>query len=445
MFGVLLLVLAIWIIAYATIELAARTDGRVALDDLSTLLMLVFVLYLTLSPLFWLFQGGIYVSEYAGRLYEFQPIAAEQQSLLALALACSVSTLAGYALLRRRIRPFDRSAVPAITNLMAYICVAIIVANSLLLIGLQVLGVIREAESYIDTYAATQEAGLGLRQLLKIVGGVSFFAKIVLLLWIFQGWRARRWLLLLYVAVTLVSFDAQGGRAGLVMMFIAMFILAHRYVRPFTRVQFALIGLSVILGFLALGVYRSFANIGFAGLNVFDFGAGEFDAVWANAIEIQRLKTELGLEPPSGSYLTELLGFVPGGLLWFDKVPLADWYVQNFYPDYAAAGGGWAFGLLPQIVVGLGFVEAIMRGLILGMLAAWMTAISRRPAYWWQYPAQLFFLVWLFEVARNSAFALVTPAVQIVAIGAVIIGGLHTLLSLNRQGGATALATHGAR
>ena len=75
------------------------------------------------------------------------------------------------------------------------------------------------------------------------------------------------------------------------------------------------------------------------------------------------------------------------------------------------------FGVLAQLVIGAGAVEAVVRGLALGIALWWLTDRLRRGRSWWCYPTLLYLSVWMFSSVRDSSFALVTPLVQVVLVG----------------------------
>lgn len=63
---------------------------------------------------------------------------------------------------------------------------------------------------------------------------------------------------------------------------------------------------------------------------------------------------------------SEFYSAISSYFLPFEKLSYSICYLDVYYPDYIAAGGGNMFGLLAQISIGFGIIEAIFRGFIFG-------------------------------------------------------------------------------
>ena len=126
----------------------------------------------------------------------------------------------------------------------------------------------------------------------------------------------------------------------------------------------------------------------------------------------------------------DLMRLVPQQLLPFEKIDPASWYVGNFYPIYAEGGGGLAFGMVSESVLGGGKYVALIRGLALGgLIALAINFLSRRPSIW-----RLIVYVWLFiniyQCFRDTTFSLLGRFAFQFAPGLLLVLLLSQLLAL---------------
>src|SRR4029450_2421254 len=114
-------------------------------------------------------------------------------------------------------------------------------------------------------------------------------------------------------------------------------------VRPLGAKTLATMAVAGFVVYVALGALR---NFGSAGL-VNPFGFTDFDGIFANAYDL--LQRQRGGEvhlAPSNPYLGDAFALVPQQFLPFAKFGVAEWYMQEFYPEAWAAGAGAAFGAI---------------------------------------------------------------------------------------------------
>lgn len=427
--GLWLLIFAMWLIVFMALRRATRLEGAVPLDNPGIILLLVLLIYVTLPPLFWLLQGGEYISILSGRLYAWQPTYEEQLYLTLLGFTFMLAFMAAQWRFQRAKYLREQSFTRVIPKRIFDFCLILIALQFVIITGLQLTGAIRAATSYGDLYLRMQELPLGLGQFLKILGGTTFFAKIVALVWLFQRWRTyKRWIYV-FVVFTLVSVDPEAGRSATFITLFTCLILWNHFVKRLSIKQFALIGFLGFIAFSALGVYRgvtesasSLATMGF-----FDVGLGEFDGLWGNAVELRRAALA-GLNIPTSLYFTEFYAPIPSNFLPFDKLSYSIWYLDEFYPEYKAAGGGNMFGLLAQLSIGFGLFEAVIRGLLFGWFIGWLTHYLKKGMHWWSYPALVYVAIWIFYTVRDSSFSMVNNLFQVVLVSVFVISVGSNLL-----------------
>jgi hypothetical protein len=384
--------------------------------------MIVLLIYVTLPPLFWLIQGGEYTSMFTGRLYQLQPSYDEQLYLIILGFSFLMSFIIAQWQCQKVKSLHLHSTTKTIPKSIFKFSLIIILAQFLIISGLQLTGVISNADSYHESYMVINQLPLALRQFIKILGGVAVFAEIVMLVGLFQRWRTHKRWIYLFIIFTLITANPEAGRAATFLKLFACLILWNHFVYRLKIIQLILIGVIGLVAFSAIGVYRGLldSELDFLDLGLFDVGTGEFDILWGNAIELSRAKVDGYYFPPS-LYLSEIYAFIPSFFLPFDKLSYSIWYLDEFYPNHKAAGGGLMFGLLAQLSIGLGVSESIIRGLLLGWSLGWLTRYLKQGSHWWSYPTLVYFSVWVFYTLRDSSFSLINNLIQVVFIGILVI------------------------
>jgi hypothetical protein len=422
MMGLWFLIFAMWLIVFVSIRRATHLTGSIPLEDPGIILLLVMLIYLTLPPFIWLLQGGEYISILSGRLYAWQPSYDEQFYLTLLGVTFMFSFVVAQRLYQRARPSLIFTTAQPISLSILHTCLALIGLQFIIFTLLQLSGVIRASNDYGDSYLRIQELPLGLGQFLKILGGLVFFAKTVALVWLFQRWSTHKRLIYAFIAFTVATVDPEGGRSSTFLTFITCLILFNQFVRKLSTREFLLIGFVGILVFSILGEYRGAveSGAGSASLLSFETGLGEFDNLWANAIELRRAKLN-GYEIPFRLYLSEIYAPIPSNILPFQKLSYSVWYLDEFYPAYKSAGGGNMFGLLAQLSVGFGLIEAVIRGLLFGWFLSWITRYLRDGRKWWSYPALLYITIWIFYTIRDSSFSIINNVFQVLLVSVFVI------------------------
>lgn len=339
------------------------------------------------------------------RLFSLQPTSREVARLAWLYAAYVGSFAVGYLALWRadpvpavELRPVRRSAV-VLAGL------ALLVIQALLLV--LSLAVDLSAESYFDQYLVMQALPLGLRQLFKLVLGVRFVLLVFLMLWLMSRFRVGRWLTFLWLGAQLVMTVTSGGsRTAFMVSTAAAVILYHRFVRPLSvrmAITGGIIGVTV---FLILGLMRDVQDLREGGTSIVGVRTNEFETILANAVDIQDRKARGELADARQLVaFSDLLAVVPSQLAPFPKDDVADWYMRTFYPQARDQGGGYAFGVIAQSIVGWGWIEVVLRGSVVGLLFALVNRYYRargdRP---WVVVLNVWLIVWAYESFRVTTF-----------------------------------------
>jgi hypothetical protein len=313
-----------------------------------------------------------------------------------------------------RGRPEPARGVPAVPGPSAAVATVGIAAAVLLNTVIAQAFDLRP-ESYADTYRVIQGLPLPVRQLLRFVVGLRLIFSLVVLTWAFADFPRRKWIVGAWLTFEVVDTLVVGGeRTGLMLLLASTAILYHRAVRPI-RVRTALIGGPLLLlTFVALGVLRAYRQLTEPGGFQVGVSSGEFDTIFANAIDLLRRSANGELAGvPVRVLASDLLAVVPSQLLPVEKATFAEWYMARFYPAAAEAGQGYAFGVVPQAVLGFGVVELILRGTFVGWAFAKLDGIARRRSrQLWPTIGYIWMTLWAYQSFRASTFYVLSMLVQ---------------------------------
>jgi oligosaccharide repeat unit polymerase len=425
---VLGLVAFIWALVITVTTKAAHRDERAPTDDLGVYWLLVFALYSTLPPLFWLVQGGNYSPYGNGRLYVLQPSPEDVERLLLIVVAYSLGFAICYLLSHKRVPR------PAAAAVYAPISFEKMVVSALIAVGFQVslwlmsaAGLIRTPHDYADSYRVMLELPLVMRQLLKIGSGVASVASLVFVGAVLQRWPKYRSLIFVYIIVALFSFNTEGSRAPLVIAILSLVFAWHILVRPIPLRWWVAGGVLGLVIFTALGLRRDAGS--WSGIFIDNVSVGEFDSLWANDVELLRARDGGGLDVPWSARFGEFFTFVPSQFLPFEKQSLSEWFMATFYPEFRQNGGGFVFGIIGQAVIGGLWVEAFIRGAIIGFLSTsamkWFRSTSTS---WWRLPLYLYALTLVFLSVRDTTFLIFSDIAQTAIPAFVLIGFVTRIL-----------------
>ena len=269
---------------------------------------------------------------------------------------------------------------------------------------------------YIGTYLELRTYPLIVQQLFSLTSQVAFSSLVAAIVFV-VAWRPSMHLRVAAVLIVYVGFAtaAGGSRANAFLSLFAYLVAASVYVPTFSMKRIAPLGALALFLFLLAGSLRGANEAGVLGM----LQDGEFISVFINAVDLKaRLLDGYVTDFGPSFYLTDLVRLVPAQLLDGAKIDPAVWYVETFYPDFHAAGGGLAFGVLAESVVGFGAIEALVRGALLGLLFA-VCANRLRPES--GNVVRVFVYVWLvvvsYQAFRDTTFSLIVRGLyQIVPV-----------------------------
>jgi hypothetical protein len=268
-------------------------------------------------------------------------------------------------------------------------------------VGLAIF-VSRERGTYADEYLFLAGLPTIVIQALNIVSAMFYLCAWGLFAYYLTS--GRRLFAVGLLAMTLAYFLViSEARSGLVLIVLGFFVIWDHFVRRFSAVTIAALAITGLTIFLVLGLLR--------GGGYFDIndaaGRSEFMAVFVTALDVQQLHIAGStLDLNVSMLVSDLFRLIPQQLLDYEKIDPATWYVSNFYPHYAEGGGGLAFGMLSEAILGGGGFNAFLRGLTLGAIVTLaFNFLTRRQSIW-----HLLIYVWLFvtlyQCFRDTTFTL---------------------------------------
>lgn len=266
-------------------------------------------------------------------------------------------------------------------------------------------------ETYTETYLMYQGLPRLLQQILNHFNGIILTLEILIMALLVLNFRKYKYWIFGWIIAELLSivFGGVGSRTDLFVLLMSFVACYHFALKKFSFKTAIATGLVVLLLFLSLGVVRNLVEINSdTGLNPFGYG-NEFESVFANAYDISQLKAARETQSVFPEfYFADFLNLIPQQLLPFKKLDVGAWYANTFYPSYAERGGAFAFGAIPESILGLGPVDIVWRGAIIGILFARLQRrfVKERQTLW-SYGFYVWVLIFAYQCFRGGTFLLV--------------------------------------
>ena len=279
-----------------------------------------------------------------------------------------------------------------------------------------------ETTTYSSTYLRYKELPLWVQQLAKHLDWIAISLKIAAVTAFVSNLKKYKTILIIWITFEILHvFFSLGARTELFLMLAAMMIAYDFLVRPMKTRIIIIIGFVGLITFMAIGAIRNNNAIDNVP-QLLTSSAGEFESIFANAFEINELVSTGNVgEVPMSAHLADFLSFVPQQLLPFKKWDFPTWYGMMFYPDYYESGGGFAFGVIPESMLGFGMVELAVRGLAIAILFAFaMHVVSRNREKFWIAVFYVWLTVQSYFTFRSGSLSLL-PKLILGFIPAVLI------------------------
>lgn len=259
----------------------------------------------------------------------------------------------------------------------------------------------RERGTYTDEYLFILGLPTLVIQALNIVSAMFYLCAWGLFAYYLTNGR-KLFAVGLLVATLLYFLVTSEARSGLVLIAAAFFVIWDHFVRRFSALTIAAMAVTGLVVFLVLGLLRG------GMLDINDAaGRSEFMAVFVTALDVQQLHIAGStLDMNVSMLVSDLFRLIPQQLLSSEKIDPATWYVSNFYPAYGEGGGGLAFGMLSEAILGGGAFNAFLRGLTLGGIVSLVLNFLTRRTSVWHMLIYIWLFVSLYQCFRDTTFTL---------------------------------------
>lgn len=433
---VILPVLAIIVTELLFLRAIRKRDGELQVFESGVFFSYIVLLYALFPATSMMANGFAYSPLGDGRLFEAQPTPSEVAPIYWLYLLFLAAFAFAYCIFRekRKSRDFLK---PTTDKSVFWILLVLYVAIRLFFVFIRVHYNIQEPESYGEAYLSLKGLPLVVQQLANHLGGMALTLQLLLMAFMVFNYSKYRWLILGWLAFEFLglAFFGVGARSGLFALLLAFAITYQMGVKKLSSRMMALGGVSILLLFVGLGIARAVTDSSIdEGINLLN-SSNEFDAMFANAYDLRQLKAAgetRDIYPRF--YFADFLNLIPQQVSPFRKLDVGDWYVQTFYPSLADKGGGLAFGVISEGIVGQGWFDVLWRAVILAWSFAFVSRLLLRDQKsFWKYGLYLWATIEAYQCFRNSTFALVPRFVYQFFLVFVIVRAVCAFLTIRKS------------
>lgn len=383
---------------------------RYAAIGLGTIYAAVVVLYGSYPLLMYWGLNGYYTPLNDVRLFADQPPPEDIARIAWFFCVYLASFCAGYLLRKQRPHAAGPLSITNLDTSTIWALFSIFILFRVTLIGAELVFAER-SDNYIESYLKYKHLPLLAQQLIGHANGIAMVLSIVAISFLTRRWDKYRLFVAGWICVELVLLVAAlGARTQFVMLCLSALFSYHFLYKPITITRMATAGVMLIVAFLGLGILRQYGSMGATAVGMEALASNsEFEALFANAYEINRLVTlgEIDRTSMIGAvYLGDVLNLIPQQLMPFQKINLASWYIETFHPISAEHGAGLAFGVIPEALMGTGWPDLVWRGALLGFLFRWFDdSIREGQGTLWKFALYLWLMVTCYQAVRLTTLA----------------------------------------
>ncbi len=416
---VLLPLLFILAIECAFLRLLRHRDQRINCFELGVFYSGIILTYGIFPGIEFLFGGLSFsvLSDY--RLYRANPSPADAAPIFwyyAAYLACFA--VAYY--LFRSPEPSNPQPVSGLNRKLLWVLVVAYACSYVFFAVLKAILNLRTPETYSDTYLLYSNLPPVVQFLANHMIGVALLLRLVLMVCLVLNYGKYKryiylWLLSEFAGIAIFGI---GSRTGLMLLLLAFAITYSTFVKRLSLRTVSSIGLVLLVLFVSLGIARAVSSaVGDRDYSFFG-SSNEFDALFANAYDLEQLKAEGKVDDIIPRvYFADITRMLPGQLFPSAHIDPSQWYVQTLYPDYADQGGGFAFGAISESIVGFGWFDVIWRGLLVGWaFGAVQRIYVNGNRSFWNYAFYLWATVFSYQTFRVTTLNLLPRALAMLIL-----------------------------
>jgi hypothetical protein len=378
---------------------------------LGTLYCAAVLIYTIYPLLIYLGLGGYYTPLNDQRLFVDQPDASAMARIAWYYVVYFAAFCAGYLVLVAGSRSQQRLTLVGLDSpaIWALLATFVVLRLSVLVAELMFAA---QSSDYLESYLKYKHLPLIAQQVLGHMEGMTSVLALGVVAVLCRDWQRWRLVVLGWLVFEVVILLAGlGARTQFVLLCLAALVSYHYLYRPLSLATMVVSGLAVVVLFLAFGFLRAYVGNGLTGVGTeLLAGSSEFESLFGNAYDIERLTAIGEIDRASlaaAVYLGDIINLVPQQLMPFEKLNLSRWYVETFHSDYAERGGGLAFGAIAEGLVGLGLVDLIWRGLLVGLVFCWFDRTCRSGTVgFWRFVIQVWLISSCYLTFRSGMLAL---------------------------------------
>lgn len=270
---------------------------------------------------------------------------------------------------------------------------------------------VRDSGDYTEQYIVRRSIPQIIAQSLNLLNCFQWMFIYLLLLSSFVSSARKRSWCFLWITAFILFYDmwlsnSRSLFVTFVIVFIAAYIFHNRPIGLKKELVFAFLFILIMSVFSFKRVASDSArDIDFIDILI----PGEFISVYRNATHLMSLSgTPDFVQPPGSSYLQSLIAFIPKQFN-AGKWDLSTWYVREYFLSYYEAGGGLAFGIIPEALVNWGLISMVFQAFIIAAVfrvayfSACRTRFSSsdiRPLFY------LFSFSIIYHLIRSNSFSI---------------------------------------
>jgi hypothetical protein len=422
--------------AFIGMEQRRSSHAPIGLGTLYSAAVLVYTIY---PLLIYIGLGGYYTPLNDQRLFVDQPDAAAMTRIAWYYVVYFAAFCAGYQLTAVGSSSQQRLTLSNLDTPMIWALLATFVVLRISVLVAELLFAAHSSD-YLESYLKYKHLPLIAQQVIGHMEGMTSVLSLGVVAILCRDWQRWRFVVLGWLAFeAIVLLVGLGARTQFVLLCMAALVSYHYLYRPLSLATMVTAGLTVIVLFLAFGFLRAYVGNGLTGVGTeLLVGSSEFEALFGNAYDVERLTAIGEIDKASlaaAVYLGDIINLVPQQLMPFEKLDLQRWYVGTFHSDYAERGGGLAFGAIAEGLIGLGVIDLIWRGLLVGVVFCWFDRTCRSGTIgYWRFVIQVWLISSCYLTFRSGMLALLPVFVYRFVPAMLAVAALAYLLRVAATG-----------
>lgn len=312
-----------------------------------------------------------------------------------------------------------------IPKLTIYFVIFLFLISFIFINIIEIFFTIEVYSTRLEAYKLFHESPLWYKQINKFLYYFNDILFIICLICFFQIIK-NKFLLIsitLFYIIYLFYGIADGGRSEFFLGLFTIIILWHFCVSNISKKNFIALSFFALYVLILQGLLRNTD-----GGNIQYFSIGEFDVIYTNTIELIRdRESNLPLNISLSTHFADIFGWLPSQIIPYEKVTLPEWYIKAYDPLYYNQGGGYAFGIISQSVVGFGYLQAFLFGIFIAYFMTKINSLIVNCNKYWKLLIFIFLFLNVNNTIRSTFFVFVPVFIQILLPTIILIWFINKL------------------